>query len=351
MERKVYIYGLYEIGKEDEIRYVGKSNNPKSRIYSHMSSSRNHKSKPTHKECWINNVINNGGKIWFKIIEEVNIENWSDKEIYWISKYNNLTNTSPGGETGITGSKFKITYDECKKWVSENLPQIKKRNDWLLINDTLPDFIPKSPNTVFIEKWISWSDFLGSNNISSCIKSKKYLSYNDCKSWFKENININNLSSWNSLIKILPEFIPKKPTEHFKNEWISWIDFIGIDFSPKKYVTYSECLKLVREFNITNIYQYTLFIKENINLNMPKSPHITYKEEWISYCEFFMKKQYKFNISYNELYLYAKDNLYFIKSSRQWKLYISSNKLNIPTNPQSVFKNKGWISWYIFLNK
>ena len=32
-----YIYGLYEVGKEDEIRYVGKTNNPKLRRYLHLT--------------------------------------------------------------------------------------------------------------------------------------------------------------------------------------------------------------------------------------------------------------------------------------------------------------------------
>ena len=36
--RITYIYGLYEVGKEDEIRYIGKSDNPKSRTYKHIKS-------------------------------------------------------------------------------------------------------------------------------------------------------------------------------------------------------------------------------------------------------------------------------------------------------------------------
>ena len=35
-----YIYGLYEVGKEDEIRYVGKSDNPKIRLINHMYKSK-----------------------------------------------------------------------------------------------------------------------------------------------------------------------------------------------------------------------------------------------------------------------------------------------------------------------
>lgn len=49
--RITYIYGLYEVGKEDEIRYVGKSNNPIDRFRAH----KNDKGK-TPKTSWIKSI-------------------------------------------------------------------------------------------------------------------------------------------------------------------------------------------------------------------------------------------------------------------------------------------------------
>jgi len=51
--RITYIYGLYEVGKENEIRYVGKSDN----IYKRLKDHRNDKAN-NHKTCWIKSILN-----------------------------------------------------------------------------------------------------------------------------------------------------------------------------------------------------------------------------------------------------------------------------------------------------
>ena len=118
-KRITYIYGLYEVGKEDEIRYVGKTFNLKDRLRCHIKRNKNNKQKTD----WINSVIKNGGEIKMKILEEC-LDNWSEREIYWVNNYglDNLTNILSGGQSG---KYYKITYCEFKKWVKDNLPNIK----------------------------------------------------------------------------------------------------------------------------------------------------------------------------------------------------------------------------------
>ena len=130
--KKIYIYGLYDSNDENDIRYIGKTNNPKSRLSSHKHSSiKNRKlgNRLTHKECWFLKVLDDGGSVKLKVIEECDQENWSEREIYWISFFPNLTNISPGGEDGITGCTFEISYNDCKKMDVRELSEykIKKR--------------------------------------------------------------------------------------------------------------------------------------------------------------------------------------------------------------------------------
>lgn len=355
--RITYIYGLYEVGKEDEIRYVGKSDNPKNRILSHRSTSLKNLDN-THKSCWVRSVIKNGGQIDIKIIEVVIYDKWSEREIYWISKYDNLTNISPGGETGISGKLFDIEYVECKKWINKNFPNLKSIKDFRKITKQLPSFVPKSPHTVFKNYgWIDWQHFLGYDFKSSKQKSREYLTYIECKKWINENYP--NLEKWNSISKKLPNFIPKRPYIVYKNSgWVDWVDFIGVDLSPKTYISYEIAKNYVRKLKLESSKEWSKYFENNKNSKdfplIPKQPQFVYVH-WEGWTNFLNSSIKSVDINlrkmeYNDLLKYVRENLNHIKTKREWDKFIDNNNYdNIPKNPQVVYKDK-WISWNYFLN-
>ena len=69
-----YIYGLYEVGRDQEIRYVGKTDNPIKRLRDH----KNDKRLTSYKSCWIKSVISNGGDIGMKVLKVVNQKEWKN---------------------------------------------------------------------------------------------------------------------------------------------------------------------------------------------------------------------------------------------------------------------------------
>lgn len=119
--RKIYIYALYEDGKE-EYRYIGKTYNLKLRLKEHIREAFSVK-LPTHKINWIKSVINNGKNINIKCIEEANEDNWQEREKYWISKYDNLTNSTEGGECGRT-IFYTMSYKHLFLKNHPNLPNL-----------------------------------------------------------------------------------------------------------------------------------------------------------------------------------------------------------------------------------
>lgn len=94
--KKVYIYALLE-PETKEVRYIGKSVNPKKRFDNHLNIKRKQ-----HCSCWIQSLKIKGLKPIFSIIEETDKENWIKREQYWIAFYKNLgaklTNHTIGGE-------------------------------------------------------------------------------------------------------------------------------------------------------------------------------------------------------------------------------------------------------------
>ncbi len=81
------------------IRYVGKSNNPKRRYYSHLNIN---KTSSSYKRNWIKQLKENNLKPIMEVIAEVSIDNWKEYEKYYINYYKSLgcklTNLGIGGE-------------------------------------------------------------------------------------------------------------------------------------------------------------------------------------------------------------------------------------------------------------
>lgn len=98
---KTYIYILVD-PISNQIRYVGKSNNPEQRYKNHKNRCRD---KNTHKRNWINKLRLLGKYPEIEIIDIVFINEWKYWERFWISYFKsigaNLTNYCIGGE-GLT---------------------------------------------------------------------------------------------------------------------------------------------------------------------------------------------------------------------------------------------------------
>lgn len=99
----VYIYTLSH-PTTGTVRYVGKTTNVKIRYNSHIHKARGN--GKTHLYNWIRTLLSADLKPIITVIEETNIDVWSDRETFWISHYRNLgcdlCNRTDGGE-GIKG--------------------------------------------------------------------------------------------------------------------------------------------------------------------------------------------------------------------------------------------------------
>ena len=96
-----YIY-ILKCPLTQEVRYVGKTNNPKERYYNHLNKA---KDINTHKRNWINKLRESNLKPVFEIIDTVSRDDWHYWEKFYIAKYIrdscNLTNCTNGGD-GLT---------------------------------------------------------------------------------------------------------------------------------------------------------------------------------------------------------------------------------------------------------
>jgi hypothetical protein len=104
-----YIYGLKDPNTQ-EIRYIGKSDNPKKRYASHLALSKADVNK--HKKRWIASLKRTGQKPELVILERISDKQWQDRECWWIQHGRDsgwkLTNIADGGNYNMSGSTDSI---------------------------------------------------------------------------------------------------------------------------------------------------------------------------------------------------------------------------------------------------
>lgn len=147
---EIIIYGIYDPNKPEIIRYVGKTKKKiNQRLNEHIYLSKKGVKRPVN--LWIKKLLDND--IFPKIIEieKTNINEWCDREIYWVSFYrkkHELLNLSDGGGSNLNyspseetrkkiseGNKGKVGYWKDKKMTDEHKEKIgvgglgKKRSE------------------------------------------------------------------------------------------------------------------------------------------------------------------------------------------------------------------------------
>jgi hypothetical protein len=114
-----YIYTLQD-PISNEIRYVGKTDYLKQRLYAHIIECKT--DRKTHKINWIKSLLENGLRPVISVLDEVESDEWEYWERFWIQQLNQwglrLTNISSGG---CSGNDYKRNIDTKEKMSKSKL--------------------------------------------------------------------------------------------------------------------------------------------------------------------------------------------------------------------------------------
>ena len=239
-----------------------------------------------------------------------------------------------------------LSFEEAREFV-QNLG-LKSLKEWMTYNKSgdRPNNIPSHPYRFYKNKgWISYGDFLGNGKISN--HNRVYLSFEEAKE-FARSLGLQRSEDWYNTI--IPDNIPKKADYIYKNNgWISWSDFLGYDKIPFK-----EAREFVRSLNLKSYGKFHEYIRSGMMpKNIPTDPYHYYKDQgWINWGDFLGTG----NIATcNMVYLSFEEARGFVHSLNlknyiEWKKYrLGKNHINIPSNPDTAYKDKGWINWSDFL--
>ena len=231
------------------------------------------------------------------------------------------------------------SYDDAKMFaLSLN---ITNSNSWFehTKKNNFPKDIPIAPHYLYKKDWEGWGTFLGSGYVAPSLR--KFRSYNDAKKYARA-LKLKGKNQWfdHTKSKNFPTDIPKSPAISFKNEWESWSEFLD----NKKNLSYEDAKKFALSMKLTSHKDWIrLSHTKNFPLNIPKNPQVFYKN-WENWNKF-LGNTYR---SYKEAKKYAQSLK--LKNNKEWRLHKKSRKgpKDIPAIPEPVYKNE-WEGWSEFL--
>jgi hypothetical protein len=135
-------------------------------------------------------------------------------------------------------SKQFLSFDEARKWV--RMLGLKSGSEWRIFakgrmagKPLKPDSIPASPYGVYNKRgWISWSDWLGTNNIAN--GEREYMDFENARATARQ-LKLADRSAWRRIMSTALKTgdkslapIPVCPDQYYKmTGWVSWGDWLG----------------------------------------------------------------------------------------------------------------------------
>ena len=221
--------------------------------------------------------------------------------------------------------------------------------------------IPTNPQRTYKNKgWKGWGDWLGTYSIAS--QKRSYLDFNEARI-FIHSLKFKNQNQWILYCRsgAKPNNIPAGPEKVYKNKgWKGLGDWIGTyriaDFK-KEFESFSNARVFANKLNLNTVIKWNAYCKSGKKPNnIPAKPSSTYKNKgWKGWGDWLGSGSIATHLieflSFEECKKWFAKNK--IKTTNEWKEF--KKKLErpdyIPANPDSVYKNKGWISWGDFLGK
>lgn len=158
---------------------------------------------------------------------------------------------------------------------------LRSRQAWSsYCRENKPHNIPTNPVNVYGDKWISWADWLGKD-------SKSFLSFEDAKESIKK-LNIHSQIEWMKYVKSERKLsnIPSSPRCAYKNKWKGWGDWLGTNnLSPldRKSISFLQAREFSMNLGLKTCTEWINYHSKHKPFRIPRSPHIIYKNEWISW--------------------------------------------------------------------
>jgi very-short-patch-repair endonuclease len=215
--------------------------------------------------------------------------------------------------------KYLLFYDlnECKETIKKfNIKTHKEWQNWVK-NQNKDKKIPTNPDKTYKGEWVSWVDFLNTNNKSYSEISENFLSFEKARNCVR-SLKLKNQKEWGIYCRNnKPKNIPSCPNRTYKNEWLGYSDWLGtktVATQLRSYLPYEEAKEYIRNLNFNGSWEDLTKI---LPPKIPKAPHHVYKENWTDYYDFMgQQTPIKSKGEYEIAKWLERNNIIFIKEKK-----------------------------------
>jgi superfamily II DNA or RNA helicase len=194
-----------------------------------------------------------------------------------------------------------------------------------------PADIPSNPGKTYANSgWIGINDWLGTG----------WQSFKDARV-FVRGLGLKSGDAWKDYCNSgkKPDNIPASPNYVYANSgWVSWMDWLGYDWRP-----FEEARAFVRGLGLKSHDDWHVYCKSGKKPdNIPVAPHKVYRKlGWVSWMDWLGTD---FQI-FSDAQAFVRG--LGLKSKTEWVEYCRSGKRpsDIPSNPNQVYRQSGWIGW------
>jgi len=230
-------------------------------------------------------------------------------------------------------SRFSwMPFDEARNFIWSL--KLKSEKEWraFRISKKRPFGIPTNPHRTYKnDGWISISDWLGTNTIAN--QNREYLSFKEARK-FVRNLKLKNSKEWQAYSRIeRPANIPSLPNHKYKNDgWVSMGDWLGynVGFSGYSYLPFNEARSFVHKLKLKNQKEWKDYVKSNLRPdNIPSNPNRVYKNKgWEGLGDWLGTHTISPHKMEFRSFEEAKKYVHNLnlKNSLEWKLYSKSGK-------------------------
>ena len=233
-----------------------------------------------------------------------------------------------------------MSFEEAKTFIqSEGIKTNAEFQEWKR-EGKRPAAFPSTPDKVY-EEWVSWGDFLGTENIST--RQREFMSFEEAKVFIRsEGIRTYiQFIKWKQAGK-RPERFPTAPNRTYKTEWISWRDFLGTEW-----MSFEAAQTFIRQQGIKTETEFKAWRRAGKRPdNFPSTPYRTYKKEWRGWKDFLGTERKWVSFEAAKVFV---QRLGF-RSRKQFQEWVQSGQKpdRFPSTPDRAYRQE-WVSWGDFL--
>ena len=151
---------------------------------------------------------------------------------------------------------------------------LKSKREWREWCKSKPDNIPTSPKRIYEDDWISWGDWFGTT----------FRSFQDARK-LARSLGLKSVTEWKKWCTDKPYDIPYAPDQAYKNEWVSWSDWLNTTIvanSKKTFLPFQEAREFSRSLGLKSKREWIAWRKLK-PADIPAAPERIYKNDWISW--------------------------------------------------------------------